>query len=427
MTYRKRKKLGDGGFGEVWECTDEGTGGTVDLKFLTSDSEDAVRRFQRETRILAELKHPRILRILASSLDGSPYFYVMPCYAGSLRDRLPSIQGNNEAIRDIFSQILDGLEYAHDGGVIHRDLKPENVLVDGDGTIVISDFGLGRIVDAQTSRLTLTGDVFGTLAYMAPEQLRDSKRTDHRSDIFSLGILLRELYTGEPFPSTETAPVPAAISVIIERCTHSDPSRRYQSVAELRSAFETLGTGVKRASAEQELSELTKRVADQGTSTDADIEQLVSLIAECEDNSDLMHNLAVTIPAATFRSLYQMSPETAKLLIKRFSESCSSTSFDFDYTDKIGSACRRLFGAVSDPELRASITLIALEVGVSHSRYYVMEVAGNLIEAAKENKEAVALFGVLEPLRSHLAAIETYIKPNNLHPIIRTLFESQEN
>jgi len=180
----------------VWECVREDDGEHLAKKVLLDESEEAIKRFQREVRILSKLDHPRIVKVVAKHLQEPPFWYAMPVYQHSLRSTLNEVVGKQERIAKIYSMVLEGMQYAHGEGIIHRDLKPENILFNNDRDLVISDFGLGRALDAETSRKTYTGEWLGTFAYMAPEQLQDAKRADVRSDIFSLGRILYELYTG---------------------------------------------------------------------------------------------------------------------------------------------------------------------------------------------------------------------------------------
>jgi hypothetical protein len=421
VTYIRTEKLGDGGFGEVWECQ-RADGAVLAIKVLRSNFPEDLRRFQREVRILQGLDHPRVLKVIDFEFEHEPC-YVMLRYLGSLRSFMPQIQGNTAEVSRIFGEIAEGLAYAHEKGVVHRDLKPENVLLDRAGSCVIADFGLGRQIDADTTRLTLTGDVFGTLAYMAPEQLRDSKRADQRSDIYSLGVMLREMFTGDPFASGQNAGLPIGVSVVVDRCTKTDPDSRYQSVAELVDAFRILSAGTKRFSAESELTELAKRLERQPILNAQEVARLLELVAQCQDNAQLLHDVIIALPEATFKALWTASPETATLLVKRFAESCSTSSFSFEYTDRIGAACRRLHGATPDADVRAGLTVVALQVGVHYNRFFVMEVAASLISAVQSDKEAVVLFAALEPIKQLLPAIEHYWKDARVHPIIRTLVQ----
>lgn len=232
-TFKDIRRIGDGGFGEVWLCCDGADSDTLyaKKKLLPTVGEDGVKRFVREVRILAKLDHPNVVKVLGFRLQEPPYWYVMPHYRVSMGDELPQLMGKPERIHRVFSAILDGVEYAHGEGVIHRDLKPDNVLMNTDEDLVVTDFGLGRMIDAESTRRTMTGLGMGTLLYMAPEQVRNAKDADHRSDIFSLGRMLYELFT-EPLSSAiqDTSAIEPGVALIIDRCTQKLPERRFQTV-----------------------------------------------------------------------------------------------------------------------------------------------------------------------------------------------------
>jgi len=181
------EELGRGGYGVVVKCQRAGEKHFLAKKILNTTDEEAIKRFGREVRILSKLDHPRIIKIEAAHLDGPYQWYVMPIYRSSLRALIPQIIADRDRIAVIFSAVLEGMAYAHEEGVIHRDLKPENVLLNDDSDLVLSDFGLGRSIDAQTSRMTTTGVILGTMGYMAPEQFGSAKHADQRTDIFALG------------------------------------------------------------------------------------------------------------------------------------------------------------------------------------------------------------------------------------------------
>jgi len=120
----------------------------------------------------------------------------MPLYAQGLRQIIPQLTKEHPRIRGIFRLILSAVQYAHERGIIHRDLNPNNIMMNCDNEIVVSDFGLGRRLDASTSRVTQPHGAMGTSGYMAPEQYHEAEHADVRSDIFALGVILNEMYSG---------------------------------------------------------------------------------------------------------------------------------------------------------------------------------------------------------------------------------------
>lgn len=260
--YRDESRIGSGGFGEVFRCRREDDDQLFARKRLQSGaSEDAVERFVREMRILSSLNHPNVVRVVARRLQAPPYFCVLPLYETSLRNELPGLVKDEGRIFPIFSSILDGVEYAHSEGVIHRDLKPENILMNSDSEVVVTDFGLGRIMTAASTRMTQTGFAMGTPLYMPPEQLLDAKSADVRSDIFSLGRMLYELYTGPLLSAVQdSSQVPSGIAFLVDRCTRNNPSDRFQSVGDLKSAWHSLFDASSRQSERDELVALRARL-----------------------------------------------------------------------------------------------------------------------------------------------------------------------
>ena len=262
--YEILTALGAGGMGEVYRARDTRLGRHVAIKVLPPDAAGDTmsrERFEREARTVSALSHPNICPLFdVGEQDGLSYL-VMECLEGeSLATLLGREALSVERVLFISSQIADGLAHAHAAGVIHRDLKPGNVMVLPGGTIKILDFGLARklagAADATIANLSAPGIVAGTLAYMSPEQTLGG-HVDHRSDIFSFGVVIYEMLSGRrPFeaPSAfalmnkvvneNVAPidavrsgVPPAVARFVERMMAKSPDARPASAAEVRAVF----------------------------------------------------------------------------------------------------------------------------------------------------------------------------------------------
>src|SRR5262245_46749629 len=200
----------------------------VALKVLHPDLAQTLgpERFQREIRLAARLQHPHILTVLDSGDAGGRLWFTMPFVEGeSLRDRLRRERQLpvDDALR-IAREAAQALQYAHDHGVIHRDIKPENLLLTRDGNTLVADFGIARGLDAGgagNEKLTDTGLVVGTPAYMSPEQAAGDRTLDARSDVYSLASVLYEMLAGEPPFSA-----PTLQAMIVKRLTEPPPSVR---------------------------------------------------------------------------------------------------------------------------------------------------------------------------------------------------------
>ncbi len=238
--------IGRGGMGAVYKVVQSKLDRTVALKVLPPElAQDPAfeERFLREARALAGLKHERILTLHDFGERGGLFYLVTEFVAGmNLRQLMDMGELSPfEALR-IAPQICDALQYAHDHGVVHRDIKPENLLIDLDGEVRIADFGLARIVGdgANAPALTRSTQVLGTPQYMAPEQWRDGQNVDHRADIYSVGVVLYEMLTGQlpighfDMPSRKQG-VPPGLDAVVQRSLAQRPEERYQQASEVSS------------------------------------------------------------------------------------------------------------------------------------------------------------------------------------------------
>jgi eukaryotic-like serine/threonine-protein kinase len=263
--YRLLKKLGAGGMGTVYLAEQVSLERRVALKVLSKDlaSKPAfVQRFQREARLMARLDHPNILRCHdVGTVAGNHYLAMEYIDGGSLQNWLDKL--GKLPIADALHAMLAcarALQHAHEQNMIHRDIKPDNLLLTSKGVVKLADLGLAKAQDDDLS-LTKTGTGAGTPLYMAPEQARDVKHVDHRSDIYALGCMLYRCVTGEvPFagetlvevidaktkgkfmPARRLNPdVPPRLDLIIDKMVAADPKHRYQSCAEIIAELDGLG------------------------------------------------------------------------------------------------------------------------------------------------------------------------------------------
>lgn len=241
--YERLDLLGRGGMGEVYRARQTELDRFVALKLILAErSSDPmfVARFRREALAMARLSHPNIVAIHDyGELDGRPFLAMEYISGTSLRVKL---RRNSLSFAEAYSvalQLCEAIAYAHESGVVHRDLKPENVLVTDDGRVKVADFGLAKLADRSPfADLTAEGVVLGTLRYMAPEQLAGASEVDARADVYSLGVMLYELFTGAlPVgrfaPPSQASATPRAFDAVVLRALEGDPQRRFPSGREL--------------------------------------------------------------------------------------------------------------------------------------------------------------------------------------------------
>lgn len=259
--YRILEKVGEGGMGVVYKAEDTKLDRAVALKFLPAHllgNEDVRKRFEREAKSAAALSHPNVCRVYEiDEADGKTFLSMELIDGESLDQKIARGPLKLDEALSIAQQVAKGLEAAHKRGITHRDIKPENIMVSDDGHVTILDFGLAQLTEA--SRLTKTDEMLGTIAYMSPEQTEGSG-ADHRTDIWSLGVLLYEMISGlqpfkgdydravmysilneepEPITALRTG-VPMELETVISKCLDKDVSRRYQTMADLRVDLERL-------------------------------------------------------------------------------------------------------------------------------------------------------------------------------------------
>lgn len=260
--YKIIKKIGSGGMANVYLAEDlilerEVAVKMMSLNFQEDEEKDNLRRFQREALSTTELNHPNIVNIYDVGEGARPYI-VMEHVAGT--DLKKYIQENHpipySKVIKIMSQILSGISYAHANGIIHRDIKPHNILIDNEGTVKITDFGIA--VALSQNSITQTNSILGSVQYISPEQARGNLVTK-QSDIYSLGIVLYEMLTGvvpfegesavsvalkhfqAPIPSLREfdSRIPQPLENIVLKATAKEPKNRYGSVSEMQADLET--------------------------------------------------------------------------------------------------------------------------------------------------------------------------------------------
>jgi len=294
--YRIESLIGIGGMGEVYLARDEGLGRKAALKLLPDSltiDETQLGRFKNEARTASALNHPNILTVYEIGAEGNVQFIATEFIEGvTLRASLTSGRMNPHAALEIAVQVASALAAAHDAGVVHRDIKPENIMLRPDGYAKVLDFGIAKLtaqrrasddhrVETTALLQTRPGLVLGTAHYMSPEQVRGQK-VDARSDIWSLGVGLYEIVTGnppfrgetpsdciaailtaEPAPLSSVSPdVPARLESILQKALRKNTDERYQTIKEMLAELRSLKAKLE---AESSLSQ-TKSHGDSNTS-----------------------------------------------------------------------------------------------------------------------------------------------------------------
>ncbi len=269
--YQILNKLGSGGMAEVYKGYQDNLDRYVAIKFMhafLADDQDFLHRFKREARAMASLRHPHIVRVFDFDTYGEATYYLVMEYieGGTLKELLAATRQTGEPIpleqaRQIAAEMADALAYAHGRGMVHRDIKPGNIMLDAEtGKAVLTDFGIVKLAGGQTTAaVTMTGALIGTPAYMSPEQALGEKG-DTRVDIYSLGVVLFQMVTGQlpfdadtplavvmkqvndpvPLPMNFNPDVPLNLQDVILKSLAKKPDDRYQTAAEMAAALRSV-------------------------------------------------------------------------------------------------------------------------------------------------------------------------------------------
>lgn len=253
--YEIKEIIGVGGMAVVYKAYDNQENRTVAVKILKEEfisNEEFVRRFKNESKAIAMLSHPNIVKVYDVSFGDLIQYIVMEYIDGITLKEFIEREGSlrwKDAVHFTI-QILKGLQHAHDKGIVHRDVKPQNIMVLPDGTIKVTDFGIARF--SRSEQRTITDKAIGSVHYISPEQAR-GERTDEKADIYSVGVMLYEMLTGQlPFqaesavsvaimqlqrdpqlPTEINGSIPLGLEQITMHAMQKNPERRYQSAAEM--------------------------------------------------------------------------------------------------------------------------------------------------------------------------------------------------
>lgn len=252
-----RRFVGRGGMGMVYEARQKHLNRVVALKILSPQIARKgafAERFAREARMMALLSHPHVVTVYEFGTtkpadDRPPMYYLLMEFVDglTLRQLLNAGQLTPQQAFAIVPQICEALQYAHDKGIVHRDIKPENILLDKQGNVKIADFGLAKLMGLQAHDITIstTGQILGTLNYMAPEQMERPLDVDHRADIYSLGVVFYQMLTGElPLgrfaPPSQKGVADTRLDEVVMRALEKEPARRYQQASAFQTQVESI-------------------------------------------------------------------------------------------------------------------------------------------------------------------------------------------
>jgi eukaryotic-like serine/threonine-protein kinase len=420
--YIVEDKLGSGGFGTVLKCLDSETDTHVALKYLSNTDKDSKKRFAREVRLMESIKHENVMPIFEYNLEHKPPFFVMPL--------AQNIFSNNELLKreeDIlyaFECICKGILAIHNAGATHRDINPNNILIINE-VFAVSDLGLGKFENRDTTVLTQSYMMVGTEAYAAPEQydVGGSRDADARTDIFQLGKTLYTLITKRPPVVLDFKLLPRGISYIVRKCTNQNPELRYQSVGHLLDAVNTYRKSKdprhNPVQAFENCLSQTKAMLDNSNEFDSDnLIELMSYFLMLDDEILIMDSFD-NIPQVLLPILSKMELEFLPVLEHYSNAIAGSVGLKgFAYAETVGKKMKRLFDT-SSTEIKVFALKNVLIASVTLNRFAAMDIFDELLLKINDEEDAFAVSDMLRVNSFEYKKLAGRIPSNRLHTIVQ--------
>ncbi|WP_165222495.1 serine/threonine-protein kinase [Aquisphaera insulae] len=427
--YEVARTIGRGGMGWVVEVRRLADGRRLALKYCDGNPLRR-KRLVREAKILGAMRHPHLLPALDSRLDEDPPYFVMPLAAGTLDDdvrgRRPGGVGWSLAV---LRQVCLGVQALHRAGVTHRDLKPANVLRLRDGRYVVADLGTAKREPRDSTVLTRTCAILGTLCYLAPEQMMPggSRMADARTDVFQLGKMLYQLITGKLPAAIEPARLPPSLAHIILRATASRPEDRYPDVASFLDSLEAVrrdpagmagltGMGLER---------LIERCADE-TGSEPPRPEILHALATLEGKpAGTILDLFDRLPRGTLVALCEGDAAPFAQALGTYAGALEHAAGrrGFDYADLVLSRMRSVYDASRSPEIKAAALRAILVAAVVFNRYATMDRFKTLIYAIRSTDLALLVAEMLRDHRDYFQEVASHLNARRLHSAIAAVLD----
>lgn len=367
--YNVLKPLGDGGAGIVYEVQKDGI--HYALKECIELDNESLKRFSRELRIIKTLNSSNIIKIYDEDLSCNNPYYIMEICDTSLDKAIKKGLSKDQKFK-YFLQACNGFAELHNNGIIHRDIKPGNVLIVKD-KVKISDFGLGKFEKRDTTTITTEITSKGTPGFMAPEISNEGhfKDADARSDIFSIGVLLYNLFSDGMMPDPINAnSIPKDILYIVRKCMDIAPDKRYQRVEEIISDVIII------RNLEKDYMSMKSLVEDKGNlSESVFLKRALTFLLKTEDLADLVDNLKC-LKIQTFRRISKNSVSYLDILsthIKSIHEEVVHNMISYEDVDIIVSLCEIMFGYPLDNQSKKDLLDVSISLSTCYNRWDCMK------------------------------------------------------
>jgi serine/threonine protein kinase len=424
--YEILRAIGQGGMGRVVEVLRIADRRHLALKYCAGGGLGR-RRLVRESRILGSLRHPHLMPVLDAGLDHDPPYFVMPLAVETLDTERLGHAGEVRWALEVFRQVCLGVQALHQAGVVHRDLKPANVLRLAEGRHVVADLGTAKREPRDSTVLTRTCSVLGTLSYLAPEQLLPggSRQADARTDIFQLGKLLYQLLSGCNPAVIDPDCLPPGLARIVRRATSLRPDDRYRDIDALLRAVEQsaessrINAQATREITVQSLLDDLARISVAVGRKDIDPDEVLDILTGLEYlRDDDVLDVFDRLPPPLLADLARRSAGRFQLRLRRYvaclERACGRRGFA--YADLVAGRMRALIDACPLPEVVARAVEAALIVAVALNRYSAMSAVRQILYQTRGAEIALEIAEMLRERREYFQEIAPFLRLERLHP-----------
>ena len=424
--FKVTEKLGGGGFGKVVKVLDIFANHEVALKYCYSIDPLDIRRFKREIRIMEGIKHENVINIIESNIEHNPPFFTMPIARNSLTDVIPNI-------KDDIASICKGINAIHIIGHTHRDIKPDNALLFDDNRIVVSDLGLAKFDERDSTILTRASIAIGSRDYMSPEQMQygGTRDFDHRGDVYQLGKTLYHLLTGLNPGIINLQSIPVSFRYVVQKATRQDPDERYQTVGELLDAVLDARRAMDPLMDPESVYEQLISVAEEKLQSNQydreNVTKLIELIYNTEEKNDTIRFLH-KIPE---RLLLVYSTDLAtefEPVLEKYRDAIESEAgeYPFQFAEIVSGKMKLVYNSTQKSELKKDAILATLFAAVSLNRFAAMGDFDQMLMNIVEDADAYTIAGALRDEIGAYGRLYDRIPKKELHPAIKIVWEACE-
>ena len=419
--YLVEDEIGQGGMGCVMKVKSLEDGYYYALKFCIKPDDKSLKRFKREVKVVSDTIHPNIIKILDSNLESSPPYFIMPLAKGSIHDVKENIKGDFDKVLTLFEQMCKGVTALHNSGKYHRDIKPRNALILRNGIVAITDFGLAKIIDKESTTHTSSNDFLGTIGYHAPEQI-EAKNADSRTDVFQLGKSFYEMYTGDYPLLINPKKLPSGLVYIIQKATSPEPNDRYQTVSELIQAIQSFKKSLnptknpKDALANKLLG--IEKLLLSGYYKEELIIELLDLLGNNSKNINLFIEFFDKIPNTILGIISTQLQERFEPLLDLYTEILSSyfreNNIDFSYAETVASKMSAIFRSATTIKFKGIAIRNTLRAAVWCNRFNAMDSFNHMLQQVKDPEEAGLVAQILNEEIELYRGIADQVADNDL-------------